>query len=123
MIILYIGGQGNGEKTRLLDQFAKSLTTKPTKVREGTLATPTFVILRALGSRCLCLANLPRARWLQEAFAPRFWSMLDAISSTLHCSGTDPFGVNLSTNPGSNCAIAAPAISGEIPALAASVFT
>jgi hypothetical protein len=60
---------------------------------------------------------------IQEAFDSKFLSMLDAISRTLLWSGTDPFGVNLFTKVGSNCAMALPASSGEIPALAASAFT
>jgi outer membrane protein OmpA-like peptidoglycan-associated protein len=59
----------------------------------------------------------------QEAFVSKFLSMLDAISIRLLWSGTDPFGVSLSTSPGSNWAIAEPAPSGEIPALAASAFS
>ena len=36
----------------------------------------------------------------QEAFVAKFWSILDAIASTLLWSGTEPFGVSLSTSPG-----------------------
>ena len=60
---------------------------------------------------------------VQEALVPRFFNILDAICRTLACSGTEPFGVSLSTSPGRTWAMAPPAMSGEIPALAASAFT
>ncbi len=62
-------------------------------------------------------------REVHEAFASKFFSMLDAIAKTLLWSGTEPFGVSLSTSPGRIWAIALPAVSGLIPALAASAFT
>ena len=50
-------------------------------------------------------------------------SRLEAMSITLLWSGTCPLGVSLSTIPGSSWAIAELALSGEIPAPAASSFT
>jgi hypothetical protein len=60
---------------------------------------------------------------IYEALVSKLFNILHAMSITLLWSGTDPFGVNLSTSPGSNCAMALPATSGETPALAASSFT
>ena len=122
MIILYIGSQGNGRKNIAVGQLefpglpdsgcvGTGLGSGPSLTGQGPVSTHEEMV------------HQPEPPRLQDAFASKFWSMLDAIARTLLWSGTEPFGVSLSTNVGSNWAIAEPAVSGSIPALAASALT
>jgi hypothetical protein len=114
VIILHIRGQGNGAKASV--QESKIVMPQRVPFRIGT-------ILKVTKKKVARVQKNRAPPEAQEAFVSRFRSILDAISRTLLWSGTDPFGVSLSTSPGSNWAMAEPAASGEIPALAASAFT